>query len=228
MVTLIVTSMGESVKRHYASTLRAEQARATRRAIVNAAARLFIEHGYGGTTVDEIAAAAGVSRKTVFTSVGGKLEALKLARDWAFVGDDEPIPMMERPEIMRQRLEPDARKVLRGYASVQRRVAARVAPLVKVAESAAGTDPALRELTEAGNSQRRIGMGELAGELAERGALPDGMTVDEAADVLWVFNDPLIYHRLVLERGWSPERYEEWVGDALIALLVRADYTVAR
>jgi AcrR family transcriptional regulator len=219
--------MSDSVKRHYASTLRAEQARATRRAIVDAAARLFIAHGYGATTVDAIAEAAGVSRKTVFTSVGGKVEALKLAVDWAIGGDDEPIRMPDRPEIERLRREPDAREVLRGYAALQRTVAQRVAPLVKVAEAAAGTDPALRALADAGSTQRRTGMGDMAGELARRGALADGLTVDEAADVLWLFNDPLTYHRLVLERGWSGKRYEEWLGGALIALLVRPDYTAA-
>jgi AcrR family transcriptional regulator len=219
--------MSEPVKRHYASTLRAEQARATRRAIVDAAARLYVGRGYGATTVDAIADEAGVSRKTVFTSVGGKVEALKLAIDWALVGDDEPVPMLERPEIVQQRLEPDARKVLRAYAATQHRVATRVAPLIKVAEAAAGTDPALRALVEQLAAQRRFGMGVLAGQLAERGALGGHLTVDEAADVLWLFNDPLTYHRLVLERGWPPARYEQWIGDTLIAVLVRPEYTPA-
>src|SRR6516162_4037958 len=93
-------------KKPYNSSLRAAQARATRRAIVDAAARLFTERGYGVTTVDAIAEAAGVSRKTVFTSVGGKTEALKLAMDWAIVGDDEPVPMLERPHIRVMQREP--------------------------------------------------------------------------------------------------------------------------
>ncbi|HJQ41949.1 MAG TPA: helix-turn-helix domain-containing protein, partial [Jatrophihabitantaceae bacterium] len=107
--------MTETVKRTYSSALRAEQARATRRAIVAAAAELFVRDGYGATTVDAIARAAGVSRKTVFTSVGGKVEALKLARDWAIVGDDEPIPMLERPAIKAAYAEKDARKVIAAY-----------------------------------------------------------------------------------------------------------------
>ncbi len=88
--------MAEAVKKSYNSPLRVEQARATRRAIVAAAARLFVERGYGPTTVDAIAETAGVSRKTVFTSVGGKAEALKLAIDWAIVGDDEPVSLQQR------------------------------------------------------------------------------------------------------------------------------------
>ncbi|MDT4942737.1 MAG: hypothetical protein QOJ34_2826 [Pseudonocardiales bacterium] len=217
--------MTEPVKRQYASTLRAEQARATRRAIVDAAARLFVERGYGATTIDAIAAAAGVSRKTVFTSVGGKVEALKLAVDWAIVGDDEPVPLLARPEIERQRAEPDARRLLGSYAAMQRRSAARVAPLVSVAESVAGSDPAVRALVDEGKSQRRFGMGMLAAQLAERGALRRDLSLDEAGDVLWLFNDPLTYHRLVIQRGWSPERYEDWIANTVIALLVRPDYS---
>ena len=80
-------------RRPYRSTLREEQARATRRAVVDAARDLFVEFGWARTTIDAVAARAGVSRKTVFTSVGGKAALLKLALDWALVGDDEPVPM---------------------------------------------------------------------------------------------------------------------------------------
>ena len=80
-------------KRPYQSALRDEQARTTRRAIVEAGAALFVERGYAGTTVDAIAERAGVSRKTVFTSVGGKVGLLKLAIDWALAGDDEPVAL---------------------------------------------------------------------------------------------------------------------------------------
>src|SRR5262250_2683333 len=116
--------MTSPVKKPYKSTLREAQARATRRAIVDAAARLFIERGYGATTVDAIAEAAGVSRKTVFTSVGGKAEALKLAIDWANVGDDEPVPMLERPHVKAMQQEPDARRIVTSYAGHVRQTAA--------------------------------------------------------------------------------------------------------
>src|SRR5215218_8770731 len=87
------------VRRPYRSTLRDSQARATRRAVVDAGRDLFVELGWSGTTIDAVAARAGVSRKTVFTSVGGKAALLKLALDWALVGDDEPVPMSEREVI---------------------------------------------------------------------------------------------------------------------------------
>jgi AcrR family transcriptional regulator len=185
---------------------------------------LFLERGYGPTTVDMIAEAAGVSRKTVFTSVGGKLQALKLAIDWAIVGDDEPVPLLERPHVRAGLAEPDARRILTGYASSIREVSARTAPLNAVVQAASGLEPELRALAEEGRAQRLRGMEVLAGALADRGALEPHLTTAEAADILWVFNDPALYQRLVLERGWTEPRYEQWLASALIGLLISPGY----
>src|SRR5689334_21602151 len=118
--------MTPPVKRSYSSDLRAAHARETRRAIVSAAARLFVEEGFARTTVDDIARAAGVSRKTVFTAVGGKVDLLKLALDWAIVGDDEPVALEQRPQVeaLGQQTDPDA--VIRGYARIVAEIASRV------------------------------------------------------------------------------------------------------
>jgi AcrR family transcriptional regulator len=216
--------MSQPVKKPYNSALRAAQARATRRAIVDAAARLFIERGYGATTVDAIAKAAGVSRKTVFTSVGGKTEALKLAIDWAHVGDDEPVPMLERPHIKAQMQEPDARRILTAYARQIREVGARTAPLHEVVRAAAGLDEEVRALAEEGRAQRIRGMRVLAQVLADRSALKPGLALAEAADVLWLLNDPGVYYRLVIEQHWDPDRYQDWLADSLISLLISPSY----
>jgi AcrR family transcriptional regulator len=220
--------MSQTVKKPYSSALRAAQARATRRAIVDAAARLFVAQGYGATTVDAIARAAGVSRKTVFTSVGGKIEALKLAMDWAAVGDDEPVPMLDRPHVRAARTEPDARRILVGYARSVGEVGARIAPLNAVIQAAAGLDEGIRALAGQVRDQRLRGMRDLAAVLDDRGALKPGLTVTEAADVLWLLNDPAVYHRLVIERHWSPDRYEQWLADALISMLISVGYVPGR
>jgi AcrR family transcriptional regulator len=216
--------MSSAVKRTYNSTLRAAQARSTQRAIVAAAGQLFVEQGYGQTTVDAIAEAAGVSRKTVFTSVGGKVQTLKLALDWAIAGDDEPVPIVERPSVKEARNDPDARRILRGYAHQVRDVSERTGRLYLVMQSAAGLYDDVRELAEQMGAQRLRGMQVLAGELARRDALKPDVTTAEAADVLWLCNDPAVHHRLVVEQGWLPDRYEEWLAEALISLLIRPSY----
>jgi len=88
-----------ATKRSYESPRRDDQARATRRAIVSAATQLFLERGYAGTTMEAIAAAANVSRKTVFTAGGSKFTLLKDAFDWSLVGDDEPVAMADRSPL---------------------------------------------------------------------------------------------------------------------------------
>ena len=216
--------MSQPVKKPYTSELRAAQARATRRAIVDAAAGLFIEHGYGATTVDAIATAAGVSRKTVFASVGSKAQALKLAIDWAIVGDDEPVPLLDRPHVQAGRAEPDARAILASYAHDNGAIAARAAQLIAVSEAAAGTDAEIRALTADGHAQRLAGMRSLAGVLAARGALKPGLTVAEAADVLWLLGAPGVYQRFVTEQGWPADRFAAWLADALVTLLVDPGY----
>ena len=215
------------VKKPYRSALRAAQAQATRRAIVAAAARLFVERGYGATSVDAIAEAAGVSRKTVFTSVGGKLETLKLAMDWAIAGDDEPVSILERPHVQDALREPDARRILRDFAANIVEVMGRTAALARVLESAAGLDADLRALNDDLRAQRQHGMAFLAGVIDERGALRPDLTTQEAADVLWLLNDSAPYHRLVVEQGWPAQRYQEWVADTLLTLLVAPDYRPA-
>jgi len=64
----------------------------------------------------------------------------------------------------------------------------------------------------------------LAQVLADRGALKPGMSAAEAADILWLFNDPAVYHRLVIEQGWPADRYQSWLADAFVGLLIAPGY----
>jgi AcrR family transcriptional regulator len=203
--------MAEVVKRTYSSQLRAAQARQTRRAIVEAGVQLFTSNGFGRTTVDDIAEAAGVSRKTVFSSAGGKAEILKLAIDWAIVGDDEPVPLADRPIIQQAIEQTDPDVIIGAWASLVCEISQRLASLAWVLVSAAGIDPQAQKLLDLGNEQRLIGARAFVNHLAKQGGLRDGLSIDEAVDIVWVHNDPILYHRLVQQRGWSISRYEAWL-----------------
>src|SRR5215216_1512518 len=163
--------MSDGVKRGYRSELRTAQALATRRSIVAAASRLFVEVGYGATTIDAVASAAGVSRKTVFTAVGGKLELLKLALDWAVAGDDQPIAVSDRPEVGRLKQERDSDALLRGYARMVTMIGSRVAGLSRALTVAAGIDAEARKLWETWESQRHFGARSVVGALDALGGL---------------------------------------------------------
>lgn len=220
--------MTDAVKRDYHSDLRAAQARETKRGVVDAAAALFVDVGYTSTTVDAIAARAGVSRKTVFTAVGGKAELLKLAFDWAIAGDDEPVSVSERPDVVRLMQDDDPAVILTSWAAVLVGIDRRVAGLFRALEVAADADDGARALLATLNRQRLQGARAVVGRLAELDALAPGLDHDAAVDVTWLASDPALFDRLVRQRRWSARRFEKWLAACLISSLllpgVAADY----
>lgn len=201
----------DSVKRDYRSVLRAGQARQTRRTIIAAATTVFVEHGFAGATIDAVAAAAQVSRRTVFTAVGGKVELLKTALDWAITGDDEDAPLAERDELSAALAQDDPALLLEGWVNVLVDVAIRVAPLFRALEVAADSDESARALLEQYQRQRLDGARTVVARLDELGALTDRIGRPEAIDIAWLAGDPALFSRLVGSRGWSRRRFRTWL-----------------
>ena len=206
--------------RHYSSEVRDEQARRTRRAIGTAAHDLFLAQGYAATTIDAIAAAAHVSRRTVFNSVGGKAALLRLALDWAVAGDDEPVPLAERPAVKAIQAESDPRRALALWVQMIVGIAARVAPLEVVLTAAADTDPAAAELVAEAARGRMFGATEFVRHLASLDGLAEGVTEQHAADLCWSLMDAHAYRLLVLERGWTGAEFAQWLSDSLAAVVL--------
>ena len=200
-----------SEKRSYRSAVREESADRTRRRIVEAAGALFVERGYAGTTIDAVAERAGVSRRTVFQSVGSKVELLKTAWDWAVVGDDQPIPVVDRPEIARMRAERDPEKLTELWVEQVMRVGARVGALAQVLARAVDVDPEAAALQARIDVERRTGASMFVGGLAAIGGLRTDVGTDEGADMAWVLMNPLLVRRLRDERGWSDDQVRAWL-----------------
>lgn len=216
--------MIKSVKpRPYHAPRRQEAAAHNRRAIIDAATRLFAERGYSAVTMAMIATAADVATDTVYAAVGPKPVLFRLLIERAISGEDWPVTAEERDYVQSIRAEPDAARKLVIYASATRRIQERLAPLFQALQSAASAEPELAALwTEI--AERRAGnMRLLAGELAETGMLREGMLVAEAADVIWATNAAEFYVLLVQQRGWKVEHYERWLADAWQRLLLRSN-----
>ena len=95
--------------RRYSTALRTEQTALSRRRILDAAARLFLERGYLGTTLAAVADTAGVSVQTVYNVVGSKAVLLKAVYDVTLVGDDAPAPMAtssEKSKLLVKKFDP--------------------------------------------------------------------------------------------------------------------------
>ena len=206
--------------KRYTSQVRDEQARRTRRAIVTAAHDLFLAQGYAATTIDGIAEAAHVSRRTVFNSVGGKAALLKLAFDWAIVGDDEPIALADRPAIKAILAESDPRRALMLWVRTVAQVTARTAPLGEVLTAAADIDPAAAELLAEASRNRMSGATAFIQYLASLDGLAAGMTEQRAAELCWAFTDGHLYRLLVAQRGWSTADFNQWLSGSLAAALL--------
>jgi AcrR family transcriptional regulator len=207
--------MKEPVKprRRYDSRRRHAQAAQTRQDIVAAAQRLFLERGFAGATLASIARSAGVAVETVYRSFGSKAALFKAVVEAAVAGGAAraTVPPEQRPVIQAMIAEPDPRRKLEMHAATQPGIHARAGPLLRVLAQAASTDPSLADLLAQIENQRLQGMGRFAEDLGKLGVLRPGISVEEARDILWMINSSAVHELLVVQRGWSAERYRDLI-----------------
>jgi len=215
--------MADAVKgsRRYESPKRQEQARATRRAIVAAARALFLTRGYAGTTIDAVAREAGVAVQTVYAAFGSKPEILRTVIDVAVADGDASAPPVARDAVEAIAGEPDLDRRARLFAAVLGRNQGRTAAVAQVAREAASADPEVGDLWRAMQADRAAGMAEAARSLV--GAGPAPRPLEEIRDLLYVLSSPEVYQLFVVDRLWTPERYEEWLAESVRALVSPPD-----
>jgi AcrR family transcriptional regulator len=199
---------------------RRERARATRRAVLAAARRLFVGDGYGATTIQAVADEAGVAVQTVYAAFGNKRTILAELLDVSIAGDDEAVVVNAR-EWMRPVWEaPTAAERLRAYAAAVARIMAGAGDVFAVVTAAAATDPDVVELAATAEQRRRIGAASVVESVRSVGALRPGLEPERAVDVLWLLNSPAVFGQLVRQAGWSQQEYESWLADAMVRELL--------
>jgi AcrR family transcriptional regulator len=204
-------------RRRYDSPHRREQAAGTRRKIVAAAQPLFLELGYAGTTMAAIARDAGVVVETVYRSFGSKVALFGAVVEAALAGGVEraELPVEERPAIAAIIAETDPVKQVAMYAATQPGIHRRAGPLLRAVRDASALDPEGARVWSEIEAQRHAGQARMAGLLASRGALREGLGVEIASDLIWTLTSLAVHDLIVVERGWSSEQYERWLTDAL-------------
>jgi AcrR family transcriptional regulator len=217
--------MTEHVKRGYRSEVRAAQAAQTRHDILAAAGKLFRDRGYAATSLPALAGEAGVAVETIYRAFGSKAGLFKAVVEAAVAGGAgrADTPVEQRPAIRAVIDEPDPRRSVAHYAATQPGIHRRSGPLLRALRDASATDPELRRLWDELESMRLNGQGRFAGMLGERGALRAGLTVEDARDMIWALCSLAVHDLLVVERGWSEERYLAWLRDALACQLLGTD-----
>ncbi len=216
--------MPEAVKRArpYDSPRRRQQAAATRRAILDAAQRLFEAQGYAATSVPAIAEEAGVALKTVYVVFETKARLLGVLWDERLSGDEAVLPVTERAWYRTVLDEADAVRKLRLFASQACAVKTRSGALMEVIRNAASVEPDIAQLWNDIQTKLHDVTRSIVAQLHEKNALASGLDVTTATDILWTLNHPSVWQLLVAERGWTAEQYEQWLGEIVCSQLLQA------
>jgi AcrR family transcriptional regulator len=199
--------------------------RLARAAVVEAARSLFLERGYGSTTIDAIGALADVPVATVYRLFESKRGILRALLDVSIGGDDDDVPVADREHVRALFTVADPKRQLAGFVGVAAQINARTAPIYRILVSAASSDPDASALLDELTRQRQQGQVRIARSLARAGALQPGMRERDAADIIHALLSPELYRLLAVDRGWQPARYERWLTELLVAQLLPVSAT---
>ncbi len=222
--------MATDVKRRRSHDGKGGQARTrlTRAAVIQAARALFLERGYAATTIEAISDLSDVPPATVYRLFSSKLGILKALFDVSIAGDDEAVALPDRPHVRALLADQDPKRQLSGLAGIVRGIMSRAEPLHRILVSAAGSDPDAAALLAELTRQRQQGHAQIARSLARAGALRPKLRERDADDIIDALTSPEVYRTLVCDRGWPPERYEQWLKDILIDQLLAPPATGGR
>lgn len=197
------------------SDRRAERSRRTRAKIVAAAGELFLAHGYGATSLQDVADRAGVAVQTIYFVFGNKRTVLKELVDTTIAGDDEPVATMDRPWFRAACDAATAAEQVRAHVHGSRAMLERVAPITKLIETASASDSEIAAMWPADEDPRYTVHAAAAKALVAKPDARQGISARHAADVLHGLLSPELYLIFVRDRGWSTAHWEEWARETL-------------
>jgi AcrR family transcriptional regulator len=211
----------KSPKREYDSTRRQAQAKETRRHILEAARKLFTERGYAGATAEAIAAEAGVAAQTIYAIFKNKKKILvSLMNVSPTTGVEDHTPMSERDNVQAVGQEHDQRRQLQMFAQVVASNLNQVAAVFEVMTDAARIEPDFERIVQKLNQQRLEHMTLAVQQISANGPFRKRMDEAYARDTVWTLTSGEVFLLLTRDRGWSKERYAEWLADMLIRALL--------
>jgi AcrR family transcriptional regulator len=213
--------MASAVKtRRYESPRRRAQAAQTRSEILDAAHRLFSRDGYAATSIAQIATEAQVALNTVYAAFGTKRGVLMALWNREIRGDEQPVPVADRPWFKEVLAETDPHRQIELIARNSRQVKGRAGSVMQILRAASTSDREIGGLWQRMQKEFHANQRLLIEALQHTGGLRPDLESDEATDILWTLNSFDVYHLLVTQRRWTPERYERWLTETLTAQLL--------
>ena len=215
----------QAPRRPYNSPRRQQQAAATRQTILEAAERLFLQDGYPATTMDAIAAEAGVSLKTAYLPFSTKSGLLRALWDLRLKKDDADAPVVQHEWFREVMEEPDPARKLQLNARNSAAAKTRIGGLFRVIRGAAEIDADCSELWRLIQSDFHANQQVIVESIHRGGGLRRGLSVATGTDILWTLNHPDTWTLLASQRGWSPDAYETWLAQTSCAQLLGTPIT---
>jgi len=185
-----------------------------RPAIALAARKLFVERGYAGTTIEAIAQASGYAAPTVYFHFGSKAAIVGYLIDEMEAGDIVPVFQKAMQQV-------NPLRMLEGTARIARISCEKWWDVYQVVRSAGRADAALSKASKKLDSGRLYGLRICAEALERSGHLRTGLDATRATDIMWALASEDAYQRLVVERGWTQDEFEAWLGNSLKRELLR-------
>lgn len=198
---------------------RRDKARATRLRMTRAAHEVFVERGYAGARMNDIAERAGVAVQTVYFTFHTKGELLEACYARAVMGEDDPLPPQQQPWYARMVAARSGRSALRHFVDGNTAIVERIALLDEVVRSASHEEDAVR-IRAHSEALRRDGYSDIVRHLKTTFGLRRGLTVEQAVDLLLMYGGGSVYRTLVVDLGWSLDTFRSWLTDTLVAQLL--------
>jgi AcrR family transcriptional regulator len=208
-------------RRRYDNTTRRAQAAANRAAILRAGHELLVADGYDATTMAAVARRAGVSVETVYKNFGNKPELVGQILGTAVVGDDEPVALIDRPEMQAALRAGSAAEILAAFVEVSTTILRRIGPLATILVAARSGGPELQEIARTAGRQRHSDMRQVIDAVVATGDLDATLDADRAADLLWAIGSAEVHQQLTIDRGWTDDDYCRWITTTLQTVLLR-------
>ncbi|MBS0605552.1 MAG: TetR/AcrR family transcriptional regulator [Parachlamydiales bacterium] len=207
--------MSKIKKRVYRSEARAEMAALTKKRVLAEAKRLFRSKGFEDVTIEQLADAAGVSASTIFSVFKSKRGVLRVLMD-------EALPPHQFASLVNQAMQQkSAEEHLKVSARIARQIYDAEKSLMDIFRGASVLSPELKLLEKERELRRYQRQEETIKMMAESKSLAKGMTVSQARDILWALTGRDMYRMFVIDRGWSSDQYESWLGELLISTLIK-------
>jgi AcrR family transcriptional regulator len=197
-----------TTKRKYNSSRRKAQARETRLHIAEAARNLFYERGYAGAV------------ETIYATFGSKSAILAFLLDISVGGDDQPVGILDRPEPQKVLQDIDQGRQLAGFTQGITQIMQRAAPVFEVMRIAAKTEPEIDQRLKRLLQERLENLTSFTRHVASNGPLRPGLDLPDAGELVWTMTSPEVFLLLTRDRGWSAEKYADWLEETLKRLLL--------